>query len=116
MGLVDGLCFATEHQGNDTPHAHGLYSPATLYRNKTLEDIKHLITEKLCTPDAIKRYVSHMCRKQHFDLEKHTAELPALEKIGLNNRQVRHTSVSASDPCGKRRMLRGPRPQMPKRK
>ena len=26
-GLADGMCFATEHQGNDTPHGHGVFSP-----------------------------------------------------------------------------------------
>jgi hypothetical protein len=78
--MADGMCCATEHQGNDTPHAHGIFSPATPYRNKTLHDLQKLITEGLCTADAIKKYVTHMCHEEHFDLERHEENLDELEK------------------------------------
>ena len=101
-GLADGLCCATEHQGNDTPHAHGVFSPATPYRNKTLEDIKHLITDQICTPDAIKRYVAHMCREEHSNLERHEASLEQVEKMGLNNMLAPHTFAWHSGLPGRR--------------
>ena len=42
-GLATGLAFATEFQGDGTPHGHGFISLANMYQHNTLEDIKHII-------------------------------------------------------------------------
>ena len=77
--LADGLCGATEHQGNDTPHFHGFISLATPYRHKSLQEIQQLIEKKILKPESVKRYVEHMSRTEHFDQAKHDGRLDELE-------------------------------------
>jgi len=77
--LADGLCGATEHQGNDTPHFHGFISLATPYRHKSLQEIQQLIEKKILKPESVKRYVEHMSRTEHYDQAKHDGRLDELE-------------------------------------
>ena len=39
-GMAEALAAATENQGNDTPHVHGVMAIFTPYQNKTLADIR----------------------------------------------------------------------------
>eukprot|EP00973_Karenia_brevis_P030831 4252972-Karenia_brevis.AAC.1 len=39
-GLGTGLCFATEYQGEATPHGHGFVSLGNMYQYHTLDEIR----------------------------------------------------------------------------
>jgi hypothetical protein len=80
FGLAESMASATEHQANDSPHIHGNMAVVTPYQYSTLAEIRDLITRDITQLDAIKRYVAHICREDHFDDAKHQAELPSLEK------------------------------------
>ena len=42
-GLATAMSFATEYQGEATPHGHGFVSLANMYQHHTLEEIGHMI-------------------------------------------------------------------------
>ena len=85
-GLATGLAFATEFQGDGTPHGHGLVSLANMYQHHSLEEICQIIASNVqgMTPEAalerVTSSVEHLQREDHFDNEKHQENLPALEK------------------------------------
>ena len=85
-GLATGLAFATEFQGDGTPHAHGFVSLANMYQHHSLADIGDIISSNQhgLTPDAvlerITNFVEHLQREDHFDNDQHQNDLPALEK------------------------------------
>ena len=78
--MAESLAACTEHQGNDTPHIHGLMAIACPYQYKTLLEIRNLIEHDVTEFDRIKRFIEHMCREDHFDNEAHQDSLPSLEK------------------------------------
>ena len=43
-GLAQGLAFATELQGDSTPHGHGFMALANAYQHSTLEEIAEKIS------------------------------------------------------------------------
>ena len=85
-GLATGLAFATEFQGDGTPHAHGFVSLANMYQHHSLADIGDIISSNQhgLTPDAvlerITNFVEHLQREDHFDNDQHQNDLAALEK------------------------------------
>ena len=79
FGMAESLVACTEHQGNDTPHIHGLMAVVTPYQYKTLLEIRDLIEHDMTEFDRIKRFIENMCREDHFDNEAHQASLPSLE-------------------------------------
>ncbi len=86
-GLCDGLAQATEHQGEGTPHGHGLCSFVTPYQHRSLLDIHELMdTGRLDVP-SVKKYSEHLHREDHYDHDGHQAQLPDLEKAWKNNHQ-----------------------------
>ena len=78
--MAEGLGGATEHQGDDTPHFHGIMAISTPYQMKTLVEIKDLILKDLNEVDRIKEFIAHMCREDHFDDAGHQSQLGQLEK------------------------------------
>ena len=80
FGLAESLAAATENQASDVPHIHGIMAVVTPYQYSTLSEIRDLITRDITQLDAIKRYVAHTCREDHFDDAKHQAQLTSLEK------------------------------------
>jgi hypothetical protein len=108
-GLADGLTGATEHQGSDMPHFHGIISFATPYRSKTLLDIKEMIQKEILSPSSIKRYVEHMCREDHYDVDKHRSDTPQLEKDwaqlhgGRPHQRLSFNAAFLQDPAAKKR-------------
>ena len=80
FGLCDGLTYVQEHQANDTPHAHGVFTLATPYRSCSLHEISEKIEKDILSVTSIKRYTAHMCREEHFDQKRHKDSLPALEE------------------------------------
>ena len=42
-GLATGMAFATEYQGEATPHGHGFVSLANMYQHHNLEQIGSII-------------------------------------------------------------------------
>ena len=80
LGLAESLASATEHQANDFPHIHGNMAVVTPYQHSTLAEIRDLITRDITQLDAIKCYVAHVCREDHFDHAQHQAQLLSLEK------------------------------------
>ena len=80
FGMAESLVACTEHQGNDTPHIHGLMAVVCPYQYKTLLEIRDLIQHDMTEFDRIKRFIENMCQEDHFDNEAHQASLPSLEK------------------------------------
>ena len=82
-GFCDSLAQGLEHQGEGTPHGHGLLNFVTPYQHRSLYDIHQLI-EADDNPDAlvvsIKAYSEHLQREDHYDHEGHETNLPELEK------------------------------------
>ena len=57
-GLFTGMCFATEYQGEATPHGHGFWSVANMYQHHTLEEIGILVEENFKKMYARKRHTT----------------------------------------------------------
>ena len=70
-GVAEALGAATEDQGNDTPHVHGVMTIVTPYQNKTLADFRDSLEKDLNQFDRIKRFITHMCRVDNFDDKGH---------------------------------------------
>ena len=85
-GLATAMCFATEYQGEATPHGHGFVSLANMYQHNTLEEIGNMIERNAegILPEfmleRITRFCEHLQREDHYDQEKHDADLEPLEK------------------------------------
>ena len=80
FAMAESLAAATENQGNDTPHIHGIMALATPYQYKTLLEIRDLIKNDMSSFERIKQYIAHMCREDHFDDKGHQDSLESLEK------------------------------------
>ena len=85
-GLATAMSFATEYQGEATPHGHGFVSLANMYQHNTLEAIGNMIERNSegIPPEAmlerITRFCEHMQREDHYDQEQHDLNLERLEK------------------------------------
>ena len=115
-GLATGMAFATEYQGEATPHGHGFVSLANMYQHHNLEQIGDMIerNSKGMTPedmlDRAKSFVNHLQREDHMDNEGHQRNLRKFEadfhtnnagpkeNVHLSVRPSRFYSCSSS-PC-----------------
>ena len=115
-GLATGMAFATEYQGEATPHGHGFVSLANMYQHQNLEQIGSIIESnyKGITPqdmlDRVKKCVGHLQREDHMDNEQHQKNLQKFEaafhtnnagpdeNIHLSVRPARFYKCSSS-PC-----------------
>ena len=52
-GMCDALALATEHQGEGTPHVHGIATFVCPYQFKTLQDIAEMIEKELLESIAV---------------------------------------------------------------
>jgi hypothetical protein len=85
-GLATGLAFATEFQGDGTPHAHGFVSLANMYQHRTLKEIGDLIESNhhgMTSESILQRITSfteHLQREDHFNNAEHQRNLETLER------------------------------------
>ena len=90
-GLATGMAFATEYQGEATPHGHGFVSLANMYQHHNLEQIGNIIESKYngITPEEmlnrVKSFVNHLQREDHMDNEQHQSNLDKFEADFHNN-------------------------------
>ena len=87
-GIATGLIFATEFQGEGTPHGHGFVALANLYQHNSLQDIAAMLENARTKNHAdlverVKAFCNHIQRESHIDEEQHLADLEKLEK-GFN--------------------------------
>ena len=84
-GLATGMAFATEYQGEATPHGHGFVSLANMYQHHNLEQIGNIIESNYngITPEEmlnrVKSFVNHLQREDHMDNEQHQSNLDKFE-------------------------------------
>ena len=107
-GLADTLGFATEHQGEGTPHGHGFVSLVNAYQHGTLKDIAALIeangtkAAQEAELERLLQFMTHLKKEDHFDHEKHEASLPKLERdFHLNNEGHRMGALYTPKSLGK---------------
>ena len=85
-GLGQGLAFATEHQGDGTPHGHGLVSLANAYQHNTLAEIVELIqgnvdlAEQKQQVERIVDFQTHLHQEEHFYPTIHENNIDELER------------------------------------
>ena len=85
-GIATAMAFATEYQGEATPHGHGFVSLANMYQHHTLEEIGNMIehnSQKIAPEvmlERITKFCEHLQREDHFDHDQHDANLEELEK------------------------------------
>jgi hypothetical protein len=90
-GLAAAMAFATEFQGNGTPHGHGFVALCNIYQNGSLQDVADHIARQassLSSEEAVQRissFVEHLHREDHYDNDKHEAAEPELEKQFMTN-------------------------------
>jgi len=84
-GMAESMGAATENQGNDTPHTHGVMAVVTPYQFKSLADIRAMLEDDLSQFERIKRFIGHMCTEDHFDNERHQGNLESLERAKAAN-------------------------------
>ena len=84
-GLATAMCFATEFQGDGTPHGHGFVSLVNMYQHCTLEEIGNMIESNVKNVNGqtilerITAFLEHVQREDHFNDEQHQAQLEQLE-------------------------------------
>ena len=75
------MAFATEFQGDATPHGHGFLSLANMYQHATLDDIaQHIKANGKTAIDRILKFWCHLACEDHIDNDRHQRNLNALEK------------------------------------
>ena len=85
-GIATAMSFATDYQGEATPHGHSFVSLANMYQHNTLEEIGNMIERNAqgIAPDVmlaqITRFCEHLQREDHFDQEQHDRNLENLEQ------------------------------------
>ena len=85
-GIATAMAFATEYQGEATPHGHGFVSLANMYQHNTLEEIGRMIEENAqgippeVMLDRITGVCEHLQREDHFNQEEHDKNIENLEK------------------------------------
>ena len=90
--MAESLAAATENQGNDTPHTHGIMALVTPYQYMTLLEVRDLIKKDVSKFEKIKRFIAHMCREDHFDDERHQNSLESRKKLKQQALQDCHIS------------------------
>ena len=101
-GLATGMAFATEYQGESTPHGHGFVSLANMYQHHNLEEIGRIIEEnhRGIEPevmlDRIKNFVNQIQKEEHFDDDQHQRELEKLESQFQSNNAGPRANVHLS--------------------
>ena len=106
-GLAAAMGFATEFQGDGTPHGHGFVSLSNMYQHCTLEEIGKLIEENLkgfTAEEMLKRvttFLEHVQQEDHFDNELHQQNLDELERDFHNNNAgpLRNQYLSVRPKC-----------------
>ena len=97
-GLAEALGFATEHQGDGTPHGHGFVALMNAYQHGTLQDIAKLLernAEKAGQQEEFERllqFFAHLKKEDHFDYKKHENALSQLERDFHNNNEGSKTT------------------------
>ena len=90
-GLATALAFATEFQGDGTPHGHGFVSLANMYQHNNLEQIANMLQKNVhgcATSEMVQRitdFIEHLNREDHFNDEQHQTSLESLENEFHNN-------------------------------
>ncbi len=79
-GIAQGLAFATEFQGDGTPHGHGFLSLANAYQHSTLEDVAQHIESIADFLERVMKFNTHLQTEEHFDHDAHQRNLDALER------------------------------------
>ena len=79
-GVAQELAFATEFQGDGTPHGHGFVSLANAYQHSTLEDIAQCIESNADFLDRVVKFNTHLQTEEHNDHHAHQRSLDALER------------------------------------
>ena len=85
-GLATGMIFATEYQGEATPHAHGFVSLANMYQHHNLEEIGQILQKNASAireEDMLTRvtqFVEHLQREEHVNDDEHQRNLVQLEQ------------------------------------
>ena len=79
-GIAQGLAFATEFQGDGTPHGHGFLSLANAYQHSTLEDVAQHIESNADFLERVMKFNTHLQTEEHFDHDAHQRNLDALER------------------------------------
>ena len=80
-GLATGMAFATEYQGESTPHGHGFVSLANMYQHCNLEEIGRMLEENRSSVaqddlfTRVKNFVVHLQREDHFNKDNHQQDL-----------------------------------------
>ena len=99
-GLAQGLAFATEFQGDSTPHGHGFISLANAYQHSTLEDIAEKIKESSEFFHRVVKFNTHLQTEEHIDHLAHQRNLSSLQQSfsqkGLQFAPLRSPSISRS--------------------
>ena len=79
--MATGMAFATEYQGEATPHGHGFVSLANMYQHNNLDEIGRLIERNhrgISAEDMLARvthFVEHLQCEDHLDNEQHQSDL-----------------------------------------
>jgi len=84
-GMCDSLAAGTEHQGEGTPHLHGLATIVCPYQHKSLQEIALMIERDILEVESVKAFQEHLCSEDHVAHEAHAAALPELEAAWKTN-------------------------------
>ena len=103
-GIALALIFATEFQGEGTPHGHGFVALANLFQHSTLLEIAEMLKHNITKTDPVdiveqvKSFCNHVQRESHLDEEQHAANLTTLEQgfHAGNNEQLDTSNISLS--------------------
>ena len=91
VGLADCMGFATEFQGDSTPHGHGFVSLVNVYQHGSLADVAKVLEangQKAAQDEEVSRllaFFTHLKTEELHDSEKHEKELAELETQFHNN-------------------------------
>ena len=106
-GLAQAMAFATEFQGDGTPHGHGFVALVNAWQHGSLQTIADLISSGiagLTEQEVLARltdFLEHLNREDHFDDNAHQQQLPELERqFHRNNEGPRENIFLAARPAG----------------
>jgi len=84
-GLAQGLAFATELQGDSTPHGHGFMALANAYQHSTLEEIAEKIQENSEFFHRVVKFNTHLHTEEHIDHLAHQRNISSLQQSFHSN-------------------------------
>ena len=95
-GLASNSAFATEYQGEATPHGHGFVTLPNMYQHNNLEEISNMLQKNHSLLTDVEKFVEHVQREDHYNSEQHAKDLPNLEKEfkANNNGPTRNVHLS----------------------